>query len=172
LESAPLSAERPEVAALLQFTRFLWDEMRRPASAFNEPRIALETGHLFAALLARCQLGDAADGPRTSPDSLRRAEEFLADHLKAPVSLAEAAGASGQSVRSLSRAFRRKHGMGAIGFLRRLRLEAARSDLEAAERGETTVAEVAFHYGFGHLGHFARAYRTQFGETPSETLRR
>jgi AraC family ethanolamine operon transcriptional activator len=35
-----------------------------------------------------------------------------------------------------------------------------------------TVTEVAFRWGFWHLSRFAREYRSMFGESPSETLRR
>ena len=93
-------------------------------------------------------------------------------HLSAPVSLAEVAEASGVCVRTLSRAFRKRHGLGPMGFLRHRRLEAARHDLLVAERDGMSVTEVALSYGFRHLGRFAVDYRQAFGESPSETLRR
>jgi AraC-like DNA-binding protein len=33
------------------------------------------------------------------------------------------------------------------------------------------VADVAFRWGFGHLGRFAEKYRERYGELPSETLK-
>jgi AraC-like DNA-binding protein len=77
---------------------------------------------------------------------------------------------SGLSVRSLTRAFQKRHGMGPIRFLRLRRLEAARRDLLAAEPGSASVTEVMHRYGFGHPGRFAAQYRRQFGESPSVTL--
>jgi transcriptional regulator GlxA family with amidase domain len=37
--------------------------------------------------------------------------------------------------------------------------------------GQTTTS-IAYECGFGHLGNFAQVYRSRFGESPSETLRR
>nr|WP_289711683.1 helix-turn-helix domain-containing protein [Escherichia coli] len=34
------------------------------------------------------------------------------------------------------------------------------------------LTELALDFGFAHLGRFAEQYRRQFGELPSETLRR
>ena len=38
--------------------------------------------------------------------------------------------------------------------------------------GGSTVYEIACHYGFQSRNHFARDYRSQFGESPSATLQR
>ena len=35
-----------------------------------------------------------------------------------------------------------------------------------------TVADVAYRWGFTHLGRFAQDYRTRYGESPSQTLHR
>lgn len=37
---------------------------------------------------------------------------------------------------------------------------------------ETTVAAIARRWGFAHLSRFAQRYHAEFGEQPSETLRR
>ena len=162
----------PEATSLLRYLRFFWKELQQPSSALHAPRVTREAEDMLAALLVQAWRPEVPGRRQAAPsaDSLRRAEEFLAAHLEEPVSLAEVARAAGLSVRSLSRAFQQKHRQGPIGFLRRRRLEAARRDLRAAERGETTVTEVAVRYGFTHLSHFAGAYLEAFGESPSETL--
>ena len=38
--------------------------------------------------------------------------------------------------------------------------------------GQTTVTQVATTYGFYHPGRFSRWYRENFGERPSEILKR
>ena len=38
--------------------------------------------------------------------------------------------------------------------------------------GVSTVHQIACHYGFRSRNHFARDYRSQFGESPSATLQR
>jgi len=78
---------------------------------------------------------------------------------------------AGVSIRTLTRAFNHKHGVGPIGFMCRCRLQAARRDLLAAEPGSESFTEVALLYGFAHLGHFAGEYRKAFQKSPSGTLR-
>jgi len=46
-------------------------------------------------------------------------------------------------------------------------------DLTGGDRAHRpTVAEVAYRWGFTHLGRFAHDYRARYGEAPSTTLRR
>jgi transcriptional regulator GlxA family with amidase domain len=126
---------------------------------------------VLAAILAGACGADDLPPALPGDDRLRRAEEFLGASVSKPVSLAKVAAVAGVSVRTLSRGFRERHGIGPMGFLRRLRLEAARRDLLLADPAETSVTEVAHRYGLAHLGRFAVAYRSLFGESPSETLR-
>ncbi|MCL2715474.1 MAG: helix-turn-helix domain-containing protein [Alphaproteobacteria bacterium] len=86
-----------------------------------------------------------------------------------PVELSDLMRRYGVSARSLHSHF------AALGttpgnFLKRIRLAHARDLL--SEPGDTTVAEVCSRCCFGNAGHFAKDYRTEFGELPSETLAR
>jgi transcriptional regulator GlxA family with amidase domain len=54
-------------------------------------------------------------------------------------------------------------------YLRRVRLERARQDLQ---ENSGSVSDIANRWGFSNLGRFSHAYREQFGETPSATLRK
>jgi transcriptional regulator GlxA family with amidase domain len=56
-------------------------------------------------------------------------------------------------------------------FVKRVRLGRAWQKLSYPD-ADTSVSTVAFECGFGNPGHFAVDYRRQFGERPSETLRR
>ncbi len=69
----------------------------------------------------------------------------------------------------LDRLFRTTHGVSALGFLRRLRLDRARALLDA---GGLTVAEVARGAGIPDPAYFSRAFRRHFGLAPSEHARR
>lgn len=82
--------------------------------------------------------------------------------------LAEMAQLSGVSGRRLQQGFREQMGMSPTVYLRLVRLERAHRDLTS---GADTVADVAFRWGFTHLGRFADAYRARFGRTPSASLR-
>ncbi|WP_404431471.1 AraC family transcriptional regulator [Microbacterium lacus] len=75
------------------------------------------------------------------------------------------------SVRSLQEGFRRSLDTTPMAYLRHLRLEKVHEDLMTAAPGTVNVTEVAARWGFAHLGRFAAAYRREFSERPSDTLR-
>jgi AraC-like DNA-binding protein len=83
----------------------------------------------------------------------------------------ELAAAVSVSARSLQQGFRRSLGTTPMAYLRTVRLEKVREDLSRGEPGTDSVTEVATRWGFLHLGRFAAAYRSAFGEHPSQTLR-
>ncbi len=104
--------------------------------------------------------------------AMARADEFLASHLNQAISRAELADAAGVSIRTLSRAFLKRHGMGPMEFLKARRLHASYRQLFTVDAGSTSVTDVAVSYGFTHLGKFAAKYKQAFGESPSVTLNR
>jgi AraC-like DNA-binding protein len=157
-------------ASFRHYLHWLSRELQREGSTLAAPQVAWETEDLLVAMLAEaCWPPDAARGA-ANRDALRRAEEFLAAHMRTAVSLPEVAAVAGVSLRTLTRAFHKKHGIGPIGFLRQRRLHAARRDFLSAPPGSESVTHVALRYGFAHLGRFASEYRKAFGEYPSETL--
>src|SRR5215471_8624662 len=78
----------------------------------------------------------------------------------------------GVNARTLLRAFRAVHGVTPHRYLFSRRLHVARELLSSEADKPATVTEVATRLGFVELGRFAVAYRSAFGELPSETLRR
>ncbi|MBT1664946.1 AraC family transcriptional regulator [Curtobacterium flaccumfaciens] len=106
--------------------------------------------------------------PTTAGTRFARAEAFLLDHAREPITVADIAAAAGLSVRGVQAAFNRHHGITPLAYLRHIRLLLARERLESDP--ELAVAEVARWAGFGHLGRFAGAYRDEFGELPRQTL--
>ena len=101
----------------------------------------------------------------------RRAVGFIVNRLDEPLSIRRVARASGLSTRTLHRVIRRHYGVSPMALLRRARLASARRELLAASPG-TTVTTAALACGFSHLGRFSQCYARQFGESPSDTLRR
>lgn len=73
----------------------------------------------------------------------------------------------GTSTRSLTTYVSRQLGISPARYMRRQRLLRARALLLAGEG----VTRAAYEIGFWNLGIFARYYRAEFGELPSETLR-
>jgi len=56
-----------------------------------------------------------------------------------------------------------------LGYLKQQRMQQARHLLQ---QGKLTVAEVARTVGYGHLGHFAVAFKREFGVTPGACVGR
>jgi transcriptional regulator GlxA family with amidase domain len=76
------------------------------------------------------------------------------------------------SERTLEVAFNEVMGLTPVSYLTRLRLHRVRRALLAATQASSTVSAEAMKWGFWHFGEFSRAYRTCFGELPSDTLQR
>lgn len=153
----------------------LWSELYRTESHPGKDMVIREAEDALMALFVEGleSRGDKrCNGDRpASASATARAEEYLTANLTAPVSQADLAAVAGVSIRSLSRGFRKRHGLGPMEFLRVRRLDAARRDLLGADANSTTVTEIASRYGFCHLGRFAIEYRHAFGESPSITLK-
>jgi len=103
---------------------------------------------------------------------VRRAQDWLWQRLDAPLTVGEAARASGVAARTLQAAFHSECGMGPMQWLREERLAAVHRALLDADNSAAGVADTAFSFGFTHLGEFGRAYRARFGEAPSRTRMR
>ena len=115
------------------------------------------------------------DAPTTSslvPGALKRALRFIDENVNSAITTTDIAGAARMSARGLQALFSRELGITPMVYLRRLRLASARAELLDAEPESGDVASVARRWGFGHLSRFAKTYREEFGENPSETLRR
>ena len=106
-----------------------------------------------------------------APWQVKRVEEWIDAHWRGPVSIENLAEVSGSSVRSIFAAFKRSRGYTPMDYLKRVRLHAARGMLLVAQLG-ATVTGIGLACHFSNMGHFAREYQQQFGEMPSETLRR
>lgn len=103
---------------------------------------------------------------------VRRAVAYIEAHAAEPITVGDIALASGTTARSLQDAFRRRFDMTPMQYLRRLRLRLAREELLRTQDVSLTVRGAAGHWGFAHAGRFAQQYLEEFGEHPSQTLRR
>jgi AraC-like DNA-binding protein len=108
---------------------------------------------------------------RTEKVRIANAEDYLFSNLTNPVSRAELAEVAGVSIRSLSRAFTRRHGVGPMKFLKQRRMEAVRMELINTRPENAKVSDIALRYGFTELGKFSLLYRSLYNEKPSETLK-
>jgi AraC-like DNA-binding protein len=111
-----------------------------------------------------------ADEPTFTPALIEVAKDAIGRHLADPeFSPRVLARELNVSVRTLHRAFARTD-ESVTTYLRRRRLEQARLDLTApgAARG---IAELAAHWRFADSSHFIRAFKQEYGETPTQYAR-
>ncbi len=95
--------------------------------------------------------------------------DVVAANIGSPIYSADLAKELAVSVRAIHDAVLRYRGMSLHRYLRLRRLWLVRRQLYV---GTHSVKASALALGFWHLGDFARSYRSQFGETPSQTLAR
>jgi AraC family transcriptional activator of tynA and feaB len=122
--------------------------------------------------LARAVLWGGLDGaePRLAAALARAAMQAADDRLAdADLSPALLAGELNVSVRTLHRAFAAA-GEPVAAYIRRRRLEQARMEL-AARPGPPDISLVAARWRFADSSHFARAFKKQYGQTPSQFAR-
>lgn len=100
-------------------------------------------------------------------DRIHQASEILQQRLAEPPSLLELARLAGINDYKLKVGFRQVFGTTVFGYLRRHRLELARQLLN--ER-QISVSAAAAAVGYSSQGHFAAAFRKQFGLNPKDLL--
>lgn len=162
------------VAALLAEIRFVSQEVNDNPSLLQST-VAAHLEIQLKSLCVRC-FSEASRDHVPDSSSITRGkfsdlEFWIHANLEQPISNEILAQRIGCSFRSLQMAFQRYRNCTPKQFVRQTRLWAVRRTLR--EPGETrpNISEVAYHYGFVHLGRFAQYDREAFGETPSETLR-
>jgi AraC-like DNA-binding protein len=167
--------DRPEMRLLRQLIAFLTEQLDTtaatlPAAVLGSLEQALIGALLFANRHSFSNLLERKV-PDTSSREVRRVEEYIEANWNKPVRIADLAGLTNVSSRSLFKSFRTARGYSPMAFAKMIRLKHARQLLGFAD-SKTSVADAAFNCGFGNLGHFAKDYREAFGELPSETLAR
>lgn len=174
LEFAPaLALGEGAGAAARHLVEFMAQQLSSGLTPLTTPFLAQAEAGLVHTLLAQLPHSEShrlqARVPDIAPRAVRRAREYIDNHLADAISVNHIAEASGLCVRSLQAAFQRHTGQSPMAFLRDRRLEAVHAELRMAPPG-ITVTEVAVRHGFGHLGRFASSYARKFGEAPSATL--
>ncbi|WP_221798905.1 AraC family transcriptional regulator [Oceanobacter mangrovi] len=107
---------------------------------------------------------------KVTPYFVKQTEEYIRANLDQPLSVESLAEQVGVSVRSLQAGFRKYRDTTPMALLRDLRLDRVNQVLKHAD-GTVSITDVAFQWGFSHLGRFSKDYRQRFDELPSETLR-
>jgi AraC-like DNA-binding protein len=165
------------VGTLALFVRMVCEDLKNETSDLSHPLVADRVASGLVALLLTSmphnkQRAIEAMNQPTAPFFVRRVEQFIQEHARDPITLADLTGIAGVSTRALQTSFRRFRNTTPMAHLRAMRLELARTELTRARRQGLSVAAVASALGFCHLGRFARDYQLRFGELPSQTVYR
>ncbi|MCR9141608.1 MAG: AraC family transcriptional regulator [bacterium] len=169
-----------------------WRDFVPAASRAEQPRIALLIERLFEmiaapgpepealALLAYAWLGDtpapgydslpgAVSGlPPAEMRKIYQARAIVRQEYLAPPTTVRLAQRVALNEYKLKRGYRQVFGDSIHADLRRYRMQLARDLLLA---GESSVAAVACAVGYSNPGHFARAFRQEFGLAPGSITR-
>lgn len=160
-------------ASLMGFIEYLCTELHRGSPIFGLQEVVAANENSFLAMM-RAALFDREAPVRQAavlPVFVRRAEQFIAQHLKDDIQLSDIVEAAGVPARTLYHGFERFMGHSPMRWLRLRRLESARADIIASD-GDISVTALANQYWIGHGGRFANMYREIYGEPPSATLGR
>jgi transcriptional regulator GlxA family with amidase domain len=102
---------------------------------------------------------------------VQRAVGFIEANADIDITIADIARAAGVTARAVQLAFRRHLDITPAGYLRRVRLDQAHRELQAADPDHGSVTAVAYRWGFSSPSRFASYYRRAYGVPPSHTLR-
>lgn len=105
------------------------------------------------------------------PAPVQRVVAYISEHLGDEISMADLVKVSGASQRTLHAGFKASYSCGPMAYVRRCKLEQCRQQLLGADPADISVTDAAAEWGFYHMSNFARYYRQEFGELPSDTLR-
>ncbi len=92
-------------------------------------------------------------------------KRYIRDHLQEPLDRETLAAVAGFSIPHFHRVFTAQVGESAASYVRRLRLERAGRKLRM---GAVDITEVALAAGYDSHAAFSKAFKQQFGLSPSE----
>lgn len=97
-------------------------------------------------------------------EMVARAQDWLREHLDAPVSLQQLAVSLQVSPRTLNRRFNAAVGSSPQAWLQQIRIGQARDLLKHTD---LTIADIAWRVGLQDASHFSRLFRAHLGMTPA-----
>jgi AraC-like DNA-binding protein len=173
--STPLSTNA-EQHTLISFLAFLCDHLATLGYTQTKQPFASILERTFISLLCEFMAGKDINASAYSqadrtPCYVLAAETFIRDNLEENIGTDDIIAAAGVPMRTLYHGFQIHRGTSPLSWMKAQRLKAARATLLNA-RPENTVTEVAARYYASNLGRFSQQYHREFGEYPSETLRR
>lgn len=122
--------------------------------------------HLKLAQRANSTAPSPQAAPARNPDEVMvtAATRLIAQHLQAPLPLAEFARRIGTYEKKLSQIFRTQTGLTVFAFIREERIRCA---LQLLAQTDMSMLDIADQIGFQNAANFATAFRERMGVTPS-----
>jgi AraC family ethanolamine operon transcriptional activator len=165
LEAVPYLRRLVEKAAAWLF--------ERPGDTAAHVAAGREIRSAALACLPKHQASRVAIGrPRLDRAAIIRRAMAMIDAAPTVPTASKLADDIGVTGRTLLRTFRETYGVPPKRYLILRELHVIRRSLQETASGEATVADVLTRHGVWDFGRFAARYRRQFGESPSETIRR
>lgn len=176
LEFLPdLDLTSPAGSYFLQLLTMLIDSVAQSDHPIHQPILLKQFEALLINTLLYNQphnLTKLLESPQHKPISpyyVKRTEEYMRAHAHEALTIEQLAEYAGVSVRTLFAGFRDFCGTSPMAYLRNIRLDKVHEELRSQEHA--SVTDVAFRWGFAHLGRFAQEYKRRYGESPSATAR-
>lgn len=168
-----IGQKHPALVSMANLLRLADAEFRQDGGMFGSPIALHHLQSLFCENLLQMLPSDYhLSQRRVLPGPLKRAVDYIHQHLEQPWSMEELLRVSGASRRTLEKAFRDNLQTSPMRYLQQCRLNLARERLRKARPGDIQLADLAHRLGFAQPSHFTTAYKQAFGELPSETLAR
>ena len=134
----------------------------RPSTVLNEMH------HAYPRSENSVQPGDQLERTRNYGAPIQRVVGIMAQNLEDPLPISDIASQVGVSARQIERIFAKNLNASPVKYYRTLRLESA---IQLVEHTDMQLFEIAVATGFSTTSQLSRAFRSEFGATPSELRR-
>lgn len=171
-----IDAVNGNTGAWWRLVKSAFQEIQEANSFYSQPGMSGSFSHFLVRSLLLSQPNNFSSeiekqfGVRY-PSYLLRAKDFIEFNARSDMRLQDIEEASGVTRSKLFESFARYLNMSPMAYLKHYRLLGARRDL-MEDKSHRNVADIAFSWGFNHLGRFAVDYKALFGESPSATASR
>lgn len=134
---------------------------------FYEMRLKEKLLHTVILLFELGYIREPGEG-RSAPSGrqqLKTVLQYIAEHYREKIKVAELAGMSGFSESYFMSFFRQYVGMSCISYINHYRIQKA---AHALEETSGPVMEIAMDHGFDNISYFNLQFRREFGMTPRQ----
>jgi AraC family transcriptional regulator len=161
-----LHSKATSVPQITQLINGLWSEIR---SGNPNGKLLVDTASIqLIAIMVEQAFGGlhaCQKSPLLKDWRLRRAVEWIEDHLASDLCIDEIAREAGMSVSGLARGFRAELAMSPYQFVRKRRVERAKGLLH---NSAYKIIDIALSVGYENAQHFATLFKSETGVSPSE----